>query len=125
MNYRDTLVTCQECGTQFVFTVEKQRQMAERGLEVITPNQCARCTQQTHYGGKLHGHVKWFSLEKGYGFIVQEDGSEIFVHRSGVPLTAGGSLPSLEEGQEVLYKVTDSPKGAQAVEVAPYPAQEE
>ena len=37
MNYRDTLITCEECGTQFVFTVEKQRQMAERGLEVITP----------------------------------------------------------------------------------------
>jgi CspA family cold shock protein len=124
MNYRDILITCEECGKQFVFTVEKQRQMAERGLEVVAPDRCARCTQQAQYGGKLHGHVKWFSLEKGYGFIVQEDGSEIFVHRSGVPATAGGSLPPLEEGQEVLYKVTDSPRGAQAVEVAPYSAQE-
>jgi CspA family cold shock protein len=113
MNYRDTLVTCQECGTQFVFTVEKQRQMAERGLEVVTPDRCVRCTQQADYGGKLHGHLKWFSLEKGYGFIVQDDGSEIFVHRSGVPPTADGSIPPLEEGQEVLYKVTDSPNPAQ------------
>ena len=125
MNYRDTLVTCQECGTQFVFTVEKQRQMADRGLEIVTPDHCASCTQRIKYGDKLHGHIKWFSLEKGYGFVVQEDGSEVFVHRSGVPLTDDGSLPPLEEGQEVLYKVMDSPKGPQAVQVTPYTGQAE
>jgi CspA family cold shock protein len=120
MNFRDTLVTCQECGKQFVFTVEKQRKMAERGQEVRIPETCDRCTQRTKYGGRLHGHLKWFSLEKGYGFIVKDDGSEIFVHRSGVARADDGTLLPLEEGQEVLYEEKDTPKGPQAVEVTPF-----
>jgi len=120
MNYRDTIVTCQECGKQFVFTVEKQRQMAERGQKVVIPDLCDACRQQVKYGGKLHGQIKWFDLGKGYGFVIQDDGSEIFVHRSGVPLTDSGDLPRLEEGQQVLYEVMDTPKGHQAVQVRPY-----
>ena len=49
MNFRDTLVTCQQCGKQFVFTVEKQRQMADRGLEVVSPDLCNACTQRIKY----------------------------------------------------------------------------
>jgi CspA family cold shock protein len=120
MNFRDTLVTCQECGKQFVFTVEKQRQMAERGEEVVPPTLCEACTQRVKYGGKLHGRIKWFDPEKGYGFIARDDGAELFVHRSGVPLTEAGTLPPLEEGQEVFYEVMDTPKGPQAVQVRPY-----
>jgi cold shock protein len=120
MSFRDTLVTCRECGRQFVFTVETQRQMAERGLEVTIPDLCDACTQRVAYGGKFHGRIKWFSLEKGYGFIVRDDGTEIFVHRQGVPLDAEGTLPPLDEGKEVLYEVMDTPKGPQAVQVTPY-----
>jgi CspA family cold shock protein len=120
MSFRDTLVTCRECGKQFVFTVETQRQMTERGLEVAIPDLCDACRQQVAYEGKFHGRIKWFSLEKGYGFIVRDDGAEIFVHRQGVPPGAEGALPSLDEGQEVLYEVLDTPKGPQAVQVTPY-----
>lgn len=120
MNYRDTLITCPECGKQYVFTVEKQRQMADRGLEVVPPDLCGSCTQATLYDGQRRGHIKWFSSEKGYGFLVQEDGSELFVHRSGVAPTADGARPELAEGQEVLYEVTETPKGAQAIQVTPY-----
>ena len=120
MNYRDTLITCQECGKQFIFTVEAQRRMAESGQEITAPDTCSVCTQKVKYGGKLHGRIKWFSLEKGYGFIVEDGGGEVFVHRNGVPLTADGTLPQLDEGQEVLYEVMDSPKGPQAVQVTPY-----
>jgi CspA family cold shock protein len=120
MNFRDTLITCQECSKQFIFTVEKQRQMVDRGLEVVLPDQCPACTQRVHYGGKLHGRIKWFNPQKGWGFILQDDGSDIFVHRDGIPLTEEGTLPSLEEGQEVLYDVIDTPKGRQAVKVAAY-----
>lgn len=120
MNFRDALVTCQKCSKQFVFTVEKQREMAERGQEIVIPDMCTSCAQRIHYDGKLYGHIKWFSLEKGYGFIVQEDGSELFVHRSGVPLTDEGTMPPMEEGQEVLYERSDTPKGPQAVGVTPY-----
>jgi len=122
MTFRDTFVTCQECGKQFIFTVEKQRQMADRGQEVVMPERCAGCTQQVDYGDKHHGRLKWFNLEKGYGFIAGDDGKEVFVHRNGIPLTPEGTLPLLEEGQEVLYEVQDSPKGPQAVQVVPYSA---
>lgn len=117
MNFRDTFVTCQECDKQFVFTVEKQRQMAEQGLEIAVPDLCNTCTQQVKYDGKFHGRIKWFSLEKRWGFIVQDDGSEIFVHHDGILPTEEGTLPPLEEGQEVLYQVLDTPKGPQAVQV--------
>jgi len=120
MTFRDTLVTCQECGKVFVFTVEKQRRLAEQGREVSIPELCDACTRSVKYGDRLHGRIKWFSLEKGFGFITQDDGSEIFVHRSGVPLTEQATLPDLPDGQEVLYEILDSPKGPQAVKVAPF-----
>jgi CspA family cold shock protein len=120
MNFRDTLVTCQQCGKQFVFTVERQRQMADRGLEVVIPDLCNTCTQRVKYGDKLHGRVKWFDPGKGYGFIVQDDGTDIFVHREGIPLTEEGTLPPMEDGQEVLYQMIDTPRGPQAVQVTPY-----
>ena len=123
MNFRDTLVTCQECSRNFIFTVETQRHMAERGQEVVVPDLCANCTQRVKYGGRLHGRIKWFSLEKGYGFIISDSGTEIFVHRNGIPLTEEGTLPTLEDGQEVLYEVMETSKGPQAIQVAPYDGQ--
>ncbi len=120
MNYRDTLVTCQECGKQFIFTVEKQRRMDEKGLDVTPPDTCEGCTQRVSYGGKLHGRIRWFDLTKGYGFIADDGGKELFFHRTGVVLTEEGSLPPLEEGQEVLFEVQETPKGPQAVHVTPY-----
>jgi CspA family cold shock protein len=120
MNFRDTLVICQQCGKQYIFTVEKQRQMAEQGQEVVTPTLCDRCRQRVAYGDKLHGRIKWFDPGKGFGFLVQDSGGEIFVHRSGVSPTPDGSFPSLDEGQEVLYEITDTPKGPQAIQVTPY-----
>lgn len=121
MNYRDTAVDCQECGKSFIFTVETQRKMADQGQDVAVPQMCDACTQRIQYGGKLHGRIKWFSLEKGYGFIAGDAGGEVFVHRNSVPLTDEGNLPSLAEGQEVLYEVKDSPKGPQAVDVRMHP----
>jgi CspA family cold shock protein len=120
MNFRDTLVTCQECGKQFVFTVETQRRLTEQGQELTVPDTCVACTQRVKYGDKLHGRIKWFSQEKGYGFIAGDNGSEVFVHRNSVSRTEDGNLPALEEDQEVLYEVMDSPKGPQAVKVTPY-----
>lgn len=120
MNYRDTLVNCEECGRQFIVTVEVQRQMAEHGQEIVIPTMCGECTQRVKFGDKHHGRIKWFSLEKGYGFILEDNGKEVFFHRSGVPLNEDGTLPALEENQEVLYQVTESPKGLQAVQVVTY-----
>ena len=62
------------------------------------------------------GTVKWFSNEKGYGFISQSDGEDVFVHYTAVQ-TEG--YKSLNEGQAVEFDVTDGPKGKQASNVRP------
>jgi cold shock protein len=61
------------------------------------------------------GTVKWFSSEKGYGFITPDDGSpDVFVHFSAI---AGEGYRNLDEGQKVEYEVTKGPKGPQAAGV--------
>lgn len=61
------------------------------------------------------GTVKWFSSEKGYGFITPDDGgADVFVHFSGI---RGSGYRNLEEGQKVEYEVTKGPKGDQASDV--------
>lgn len=61
------------------------------------------------------GTVKWFSAEKGYGFIaVDGGGPDVFVHYSAIE---SSGFRSLEEGQRVEFETTSGPKGAQADQV--------
>lgn len=60
------------------------------------------------------GKVKWFSNQKGYGFITPEEGNDVFVHHSAIQ---GDGYKTLEEGQEVEFEVTTGPKGEQATNV--------
>jgi CspA family cold shock protein len=60
------------------------------------------------------GTVKWFSNEKGYGFISQSDGEDVFVHFSAIEQDG---YKSLQEGQAVEFEVTEGPKGKQASNV--------
>ena len=60
------------------------------------------------------GKVKWFSNQKGYGFITLETGSDVFVHHSAIE---GDGFKTLEEGQEVECEIQKGPKGDQAVKV--------
>lgn len=62
------------------------------------------------------GTVKWFNETKGYGFIAQEDGPDVFVHFSAIQ---GDGFKTLTDGQKVEFTVTDGQKGPQAENVHP------
>jgi len=63
---------------------------------------------------RVRGKVKWFSDSKGYGFISQEGGPDVFVHHSNIE---GEGFRTLEEGQEVEFEVVEGRKGPQAQNV--------
>ena len=65
---------------------------------------------------RLKGTVKWFNPSKGYGFIDQEDGEDVFVHYSVIKMDG---YRVLRQGQIVEFEVEESPKGLQASEVIP------
>ena len=60
------------------------------------------------------GKVKWFSNQKGYGFITPESGNDVFVHHSAIQ---GDGYKSLEEDQAVEFEIEQGPKGEQATKV--------
>jgi CspA family cold shock protein len=63
-----------------------------------------------------HGTVKWFNVEKGFGFIAREDGPDVFVHYSEID---GAGFRSLDENQAVEFELTQGAKGPQASAVRP------
>ena len=60
-----------------------------------------------------NGTVKWFNAEKGFGFIEQENGGDVFVHFSGIASDGYKTL----EGQKVTFEITEGQRGDQAVNV--------
>ena len=60
------------------------------------------------------GTVKWFNEAKGFGFISQEDGDDVFVHHTSI---SGSGFKSLSEGQAVTFDVEKTPKGPRAINV--------
>ena len=83
--------------------------MVERGLR-------GRLTPPKERGNRrmAQGTVKWFNDAKGYGFISQEDGEDVFVHFSAIQASG---FKSLTEGDKVEFEVTKGPKGLQAANV--------
>jgi CspA family cold shock protein len=136
MVYRDTMVTCANCGKDFVDRIEDQR---KRGDAVAPPERCPACRGETPQKtaptapaprptaeakiettvalgpGPHEGTVKWYDGEKGYGFVAHPDGAEIFFHRTGV---APGESPHFPDGTPVTFLIEQTEKGPQAVDVA-------
>ncbi len=63
---------------------------------------------------RMVGKVKWFNDQKGYGFIAQEGGKDVFVHHSAIQMEG---FRTLAEGEEVSYELVEGNKGPQAVNV--------
>jgi len=63
---------------------------------------------------RITGTVKWFNAAKGYGFLSQESGTDVFVHYTAIQ-TEG--YRTLREGQQVEFSIEEGPKGLQAVNV--------
>ncbi len=115
MGYRDEFVDCGQCGKQFVYTVEEQRRQAELGFAPEVPAQCPKCREQAGPTPGLHGGlVKFFNETKGFGFIVQADGSEVFFHRSGI---TGDFTLVTQENAPIWYELELTDKGLQAINV--------
>lgn len=64
----------------------------------------------------VNGRVKWFNETKGFGFLEQDGGEDVFVHFSSI---VGDGFKTLIEGQEVKFEVTQGQKGPQASNVEP------
>ncbi len=65
---------------------------------------------------RIIGTVKWFNSSKGYGFLAQEGGDDVFVHYSAINMEG---YRTLDAGQQVEFSVEEGPKGLQAVNVIP------
>jgi len=75
---------------------------------------CAARESQKKEEQMARGKVKWFNDTKGFGFIQQESGEDVFVHYTAI---AGDGFKTLKEGQEVEFEITQGPKGPQASNV--------
>jgi CspA family cold shock protein len=122
MNFRDRLLTCEVCGKKFIFTVTEQRNIYDSGQaeihpetgEIVSPSMCPSCGLRDPDTGRWQGRVKWFNVEKGYGFIVMPNAEEIFFHRSQVDEE---ELSRLDEGVQVSFDQVMTDRGAEAQQV--------
>lgn len=143
MPYRDVWAECTECGKEFVFRVEEQRRQDQLGQEISPPDCCPSCRgdrpasratrraeatsrapsraersqprEKAPLGhGPHEGEVKWFSREKGYGFLVHPSGQDIFFHRTSL---APGEVEHVRDGMRVSFLIEETERGPQAVDV--------
>jgi len=174
MVFRDKMLTCEECGKTFFFTVTDQRRLAEQmgSDDIEDPTLCRACAggekpvvpepyeepepafsepeyvepavvevpqelvqepdeepdqdpiedlfphQEEGIEVKLIGTVKWFSREKGYGFITKADGRDLFFHRADM---ARGEHSWPQEGEQVEFQIRRTDKGPEAFNVSLLP----
>ncbi len=85
-------------------------------IEALDPQMRSNKKKERDMSSPVEGTVKWFNDEKGFGFIEQESGKDVFVHYSAIE---GTGRRSLQDGQRVSMVVTQGEKGPQAENVVP------
>jgi CspA family cold shock protein len=95
----------------FLVVCRAQRNLSGRFGRAEQP---IRPRVQREEAKQVKGKVKWFNDSKGYGFIEQDSGKDVFVHFSAINMDG---YKTLKEGQEVEFEITEGPKGPQATNV--------
>ena len=103
---RDLIYHCNACGIDFVWTIAEQ-------MAAPKPDLCPACRILAPSSGRQRGLMKWYSRGKGYGFITPAEGADVFVHKSGL----GVSADALRAGQLVEFGVSQGVRGVQAEQV--------
>jgi CspA family cold shock protein len=113
LNQRQAVV-CRRCGMGFLVTPNYRDFVARWGARVIVPLLCVRCFRKAGPLPKQQGTVKWFDRRKHYGFIISEQGEEVFVHQNQL-FGVNGDGP--REGQMARFHVHYAAKGLEALNV--------
>jgi CspA family cold shock protein len=114
MTNQPQTVTCERCGSGFVLTTGYLNLLSRRNVKVIVPMLCPTCFLRNGPQPKQRGEVKWFSPRKRYGFIVSEEGEEIFFHEQQL---LGDDETGPRGGQPVRFHVHYAIKGPEALNV--------
>ncbi|MBN1401880.1 MAG: cold shock domain-containing protein [Anaerolineae bacterium] len=113
MSRPDRLLVCGSCGIRFLDSGADQAKRQALGHKQPSVR-CPGCAALAALAARRRGTVKWYDPRKGYGFIRQPGGSDIFVHRSGLARRNG---PPPRKGQEVEFRVEHTDEGDRAIEV--------
>ena len=108
MSNSSNSVVCQRCGRGFMVTINYKDFLSRRGMQVKLPVICMTCFLNSGPAPKQQGRVKWFNPKKGYGFIIDREGQEVFLHQKQV---LNAQSDQLQEGQEVQFHVHYATKG--------------
>jgi len=103
MSEQRRVVVCQRCGFGFVLTESYLGFLVRWGARVVEPIQCPRCFWTSGAIPKESGTIKWFSARKHYGFIIRDDGDEIFFHQRQI---VGDGLIEAGGGQSVRFHLS-------------------
>jgi CspA family cold shock protein len=103
---------CQRCGRGFVIVTLYRDLLQRRGIKIKTPVSCATCFRKKGPLPKSKGKIKWYSGRKQYGFIVTEEGRDVFLHKE--QIIGDESLEPLP-GQLIRFHEQPAPKGPEAL----------
>lgn len=110
----DRLLSCRQCGIEFLTTLMEQKQQIADTASANPDQLCPGCRVLNALTARRQGCIRWYDPHKGYGFIHEEDGSEVFLHASAF---RDNRLMHPRPGQVVTYRVEQTAKGPLAAEV--------